>query len=51
MSPAAAMAPPIDFEEMAAEQKCCPDMQRLLSGTSLTIAFKQAGTQRLASDV
>jgi hypothetical protein len=41
----------IDFEEMAAEQKRCPETQNLLSGTSPTITFKQADIQRLVSDV
>jgi hypothetical protein len=29
----------VDFEEMATEQNCCAEMQRLLSGTSLKLAF------------
>ncbi len=51
-SVAAASPPdPVDFEEMAAEQNCCPKMQRLLGGTSLKLAFRQTGAQRLAGDV
>jgi hypothetical protein len=34
-------ADPVDFEEMAAEQNRCLDMQRLLGGTSLKLAFCQ----------
>ncbi len=41
-------ADPVDFEEMAAEQNCCPETQRLLGGTSLKLAFCQTGAQRLA---
>jgi hypothetical protein len=41
----------VDFEEMAAEQHCCLEMQRLLVGTSLRLAFRQTGAQRLAGDV
>jgi hypothetical protein len=40
----------VNFEAMAAEQKGCTEMQRLLSGLSLQLAFCQAGTQRLAGD-
>jgi hypothetical protein len=36
---------------MAAEQNHCPEMQRLLGGTSLKLAFRQTGTQRLAGDI
>jgi hypothetical protein len=42
---------PVDFKEMAAEQNCCPEMQRLLGGTSLKLAFRQTGTQCLTGDV
>jgi hypothetical protein len=42
---------PFDFQAMAAEQNHCPEMQRLLGGTSLTSAFHQAGAQRLVGDV
>ncbi len=36
---------------MAAEQNRCPEMQRLLGGTSLKLAFRQTGAQRLAGDI
>ncbi len=36
---------------MAAEQNRCLEMQRLLGGTSLKLAFRQTGAQRLAGDV
>jgi hypothetical protein len=39
----------IDFEEMAAEQKRCPEMQAWRNLSSIT--FKQADIQRLVSDV
>jgi hypothetical protein len=42
---------PVDFEEMAAEQNRCPEMQRLLGGTSLKLAFRQTGAQCLAGDI
>jgi hypothetical protein len=48
---ATAVADPVDFEEMAAEQNRCPETQRLLGGTSLKLAFRQTGTQRLAGDI
>ncbi len=48
---ATAAADPLDFEEMAAEQNRCPEMQRLLGGTSLKLAFRQTGAQRLAGDI
>ncbi len=41
----------VDFEEMAAEQNHCPETQHLLGGTSLKLAFRQTGAQRLAGDV
>jgi hypothetical protein len=44
-------ADPVDLEEMAAEQNRCPETQRLLGGTSLKLAFRQTGAQRLAGDV
>ncbi len=44
-------ADPVDFEEMAAEQNRCPETQRLLGSTSLKLAFRQTGAQRLAGDV
>jgi hypothetical protein len=48
---AASAADPVDFEEMAAEQNRCPETQHLLGGTSLKLAFRQTGAQRLAGDV
>jgi hypothetical protein len=45
------VADPVDFEEMAAEQNRCPEMQHLLGGTSLKLAFCQTGAQCLAGDV
>ncbi len=48
---AASPADPVDFEEMAAEQNRCPETQHLLGGTSLKLAFRQTGAQRLAGDV
>ncbi len=48
---ATSAADPVDFEEMAAEQNRCPETQRLLGGTSLKLAFRQTGAQRLAGDV
>jgi hypothetical protein len=36
---------------MAAEQGRCPETQHLLGGTSLKLAFCQAGTQRMAGDI
>jgi hypothetical protein len=44
-------ADPVDFEEMAAKQNRCLETQRLLGGTSLKLAFRQTGAQRLAGDV
>jgi hypothetical protein len=44
-------AEPVDFEEMAAKQNRCPETQRLLGGTTLKLAFRQTGAQRLAGDV
>jgi hypothetical protein len=41
-------ADPVDFEAMAAEQNRCAETQRLLGGSSLQLAFRQAGTQCLA---
>jgi hypothetical protein len=36
-------ADPVDFEEMAAKQNCCPETQRLLGGTSLNwLSTRQA---------
>jgi hypothetical protein len=37
---AAAAADPVDFEAIAAEQNSCAETQRLLSGTSLKLAFR-----------
>ncbi len=48
---ATSTADPVDFKEMAAEQNSCPETQRLLGGTSLKLAFRQTGAQRLAGDV
>jgi hypothetical protein len=48
---ATAAADPVDFEEMAAEQSHCPEVQRLLGGTSLKLAFRQTGAQRMAGDI
>jgi hypothetical protein len=42
---AAAKADPVDFEAMATEQNCCPKTKRLLGGSSLKLAFQQAGAQ------
>jgi hypothetical protein len=36
---------------MAAEQNCCPETQRLLDGSSLTIAFRQAHAQSLVGNI
>jgi hypothetical protein len=33
----------VDFEEMAAEQNRCAEMQRLLGSTSFKLAFRQTG--------
>ncbi len=41
----------VNFEDMAAKQNYCPEMQRLLGGTSLKLAFHPKGAQRLAGDV
>jgi hypothetical protein len=48
---ATAAAAQINFEEMAAKQNRCTETQRLHSGTSLTIAFQQAGKHCLVNDV
>ncbi len=48
---AAAAADPVNFEAMAAEQSSCAETQRFLGGTSLKLAFCQAGAHRLAGDV
>jgi hypothetical protein len=48
---AMSVADPVDFKEMAAEHNHCPETQHLLGGTSLKLAFRQTGTQRLAGDV
>jgi hypothetical protein len=48
---ASSTADPVDFEAMAAEQNHCAEMQCLLGGSSLQLAFRQAGTQHLAGDV
>jgi hypothetical protein len=36
---------------LAAGQNSCAETQRLLGGTSLKLAFRQAGTHRLAGDI
>jgi hypothetical protein len=41
----------VDLEEMAAEQSRFLETQHLLGGTSLKLAFRQTGAQRLAGDV
>jgi cleavage and polyadenylation specificity factor subunit 1 len=41
----------VDFEEIAAKQNHCPETQRLLGSTSLKLAFRQTGAQRLAGDI
>jgi hypothetical protein len=46
-----AAADPVDYKGMAAEQNHCAEAQRLLGGTSIKLAFRQTGTQRLAGDV
>ncbi len=48
---ATAAADPLDFEEMAAKKNHCAEMQRLLGGISLKLAFRQTGAQRLAGDI
>ncbi len=47
----AAEADPVDFEAMYAEQNNYAETQRLLSGTSLKLAFRQAGAHCLAGDI
>jgi hypothetical protein len=47
----AAAADPVNFEAKAAEQNSCAETQVLLSGTSLKLAFRQAGAHGLAGDV
>jgi hypothetical protein len=41
----------VDFEEMVAEQNCFRETQRLLGGSSIKLAFRQIGAQRLDGDV
>ncbi len=41
----------IDFAEMDAEQSRCPEMQRFLIGSSLSIDFQQVGAHCLLGDV
>jgi hypothetical protein len=36
---------------MAVKQNRSPEMRRLLGGSSLTIAYRQAGAQRLVCDI
>jgi hypothetical protein len=40
-----------DFELMAVKQNRSPEMRRFLGGSSLTIAYRQAGTQHLVCDI
>jgi hypothetical protein len=46
-----AAADPVNFEAMAAKQNSCTETQRLLGGTSLKLAFCQAGAHPLDGDV
>jgi hypothetical protein len=46
-----AVTMPIDFAQMAAKQNLCPEIQRLLGGSSLTIPFQQAGIHHLVGKV
>jgi hypothetical protein len=39
-----AAADPVDFDAMAAKQNRCAETQRLLCGSSIQLAFCQAGT-------
>jgi hypothetical protein len=48
---AAAVADPVNFEAMAAKQNSCAETKRLLGGTSLKLAFRQAGAHPLDGDV
>ncbi len=48
---ATAAADPVNFEAMAAEENSCAETQRLLGGTSLKLAFRQAGAHCLAGDI
>jgi hypothetical protein len=43
---ATSAADPVDFVEMAAEQNCCPETQRLLGGTSLKCGDDSTGNFR-----
>jgi hypothetical protein len=47
----AAAITPLDFKAMAAKQNLYPEMQPLLGGSSLGIAFRLAGAQHLVGDV
>jgi hypothetical protein len=47
----AVAADPVDFEAMAAEQNSCAETHCLLGGTSLKLAFRQAGAHRLAGNI
>ncbi len=42
---------PANPEAIATEQNHCSETQRLLNGTSLTIAFKKVGNQHLVGQV
>ncbi len=48
---ATSAAESVDFEVIAAKQNRCPKMQRLLGGTSLKLASRQPGAQRLVGDI
>jgi hypothetical protein len=42
---------PVGFEDIAAEQNCFAETQCLLLGSSLKIAFQQAGAQCLVGNI
>jgi hypothetical protein len=46
-----AAADQVDFKAMAAEQNRSAETQHLLGGSSLKLAFRQAGAQRLVGNV
>jgi hypothetical protein len=46
-----AEADPVDFKAMVTEENRCAETHRLLGGSSLKLAFQQAGTQRLVGNV
>jgi hypothetical protein len=41
----------INFETMVTKQNRCPETQHLLGSSSLTVAFRRAGAQRLVGPV